>query len=159
MTFRRQTHLGSTGTKSLTIVDFVPPSIKSPCGKDKRTFILQLPDELLELILELAASEPDSRPAQEYGTVYNYGALLVLSRVCQRLKPVAQQLLYRNICVMERPTLSAPMVPPSIVAIKLHRTLQEREDFRQHCRYVILFAFFEFSTIYLSCCALWYMNG
>lgn len=152
MTPRHQTHLGSTGTKCLTIVDFAPPSSLACNGpsssKEKstaeqshillnipttKTFLFQLPDELLMLIVELAASETGIRPRMQHTTICNNGMILVLSKVCKRLKRVAQELLYRDIRV------ESPMVPPSVAVIKLHRTLRERTDLRQHCRYVIFF--------------------
>jgi hypothetical protein len=127
-----QTHLGPTGLKSLTIVDL--PSHDTLRNKDTRTLIFHLPDELLVPILEFAASSPG---VWQHGTKYKNGVLLALSRVCQRLRRVAQQLLYRDVCVKKRRALSAPIVPPSIPVIKLHRTLKRREDLRQHCRCVL----------------------
>jgi hypothetical protein len=129
----RQTHLGSTCLKSLTIVDL--PSHEPPSTKDTRTLIFQLPDELLVRILEFAPREPD---VWQHGPNYKNGMLLALSRVCQRLRRVAQQLLYRDICVKKKITLPAPMVPPSIPTTKFHRTLRERVDLRRYCRRVLL---------------------
>jgi hypothetical protein len=133
MTVLRQTHLGPTCLKSLTIVDL--PSHESLSNKDTRTLIFQLPDELLLRILEFAPREPD---LWQHGPNHKNGMLLALSRVCQRLRRVAQQLLYRDISVKKKMTLSAPMVPPSIPVIKFHRTLRERVDLRRHCRRVLL---------------------
>jgi hypothetical protein len=151
MTFQRQTHLGSTGTKYLTIVDFVPPS--SLAGNEfssyrekstteqshmvlgipaTKTFIFQLPDELLVPIVELAAGGPGVPSRVQHATIYNTDVILTLSKVCKRLRRLSQQLLYCNICV-ER-----SMVPPSVQISKLHRTLRERKDLRRHCMYVFL---------------------
>jgi hypothetical protein len=147
MTRRHQTHLGPTDTKSLTIVDFVPSSNVSSSCKYKsipepsdivlsttamRNFLFQLPDELLLPIVELAAGGPGFESRVQLTTIYNNGIVLKLSQVCKRLKRVAQPLLYRNIHVKK------PMAPPSFPVIKLHRTLRERVDLRQHCRYVVL---------------------
>jgi hypothetical protein len=156
MVFLRQTHLGSTSKclKSLTIVDL--PSNESSSSKDTRTFIFQLPDELLVPILEFAASEPD---VWQHGTKYKNGVLLALSRVCQRLRRVAQQLLYRHLCVKKRMALSAPMVPPGIPVVKLHRTLRGREDLRQHCRCVLPLTLLELVKSLECCSALGHRKG
>jgi hypothetical protein len=172
MTILRQTHLGSTDTKCLTIVYFVPPSSlacngfssdkeKSTAEQShmvpgipaKKTFIFQLPDELLVLIVELAAGGPGVPSRVQYATIYNTGMILILSKVCQRLRRLAQQLLYRNIHIKK------PMVPPSVQVNKLHRTLREKMDLRQHCRYIFLSKALHIHYDYQFCCALWHMVG
>jgi hypothetical protein len=137
MTLRRQTHLGSTCTKSLAIIDLVPPS---PLAGNKshtllsipatKNFIFQLPDELLVPIVELAISGPSLRSRLPQTNTRDNDILLIVSRVCHRLRRVAQPLLFRNIRI-EYPNT---MVPPSKSLMKLHRTLGERADLRQHCR-------------------------
>jgi hypothetical protein len=137
MPFRRQTHLGSTCTKSLTIVDLTPPPPLTGNGPHTllsipatKNFIFQLPDELLVPIVKLAASGPSLRLRMPQTNTRDNDVLLILSRVCHRLRCVAQPLLFRNIHI-ESPN---KMVPPSKSVMKLHRTLGERTDLRQHCR-------------------------
>jgi hypothetical protein len=132
MTLRRQTHLGPTCTKSLTVIDLVPATrprtlLSIPATNN---FIFQLPDELLVPIVELAASGPAFGSRIQHTTTHNNDVVLRLSKVCHRLRRVVQPLLFRNIHV-EWPNST---VPPSKRVIKLHRTLREREDLRQHCR-------------------------
>jgi hypothetical protein len=134
MPLRRQAHLGPTDLKTLTIVEFLPPPHGSFRGRDRRTPIFQLPDELLVAIVEFAASEPDARSRAQHRTFCNNGTLLILSRICQRLRRLAQPLLYRDICILDQAADPASVVPPSIPVIKLHRTLRNRADLRQHCR-------------------------
>jgi hypothetical protein len=156
MAARRQTHLGSTKTNSLTIVDLLPPSSLPGHGSSDiilsrpatKNFIFQLSDELLLLIVELAVDGPGFRSQTYTSTTCNNGILLVLSRVCSRLRRVSQQVLYRNICVR------GSMVPPSKPIIKLHRTLKERADLRQHCRCVIFPEFLQYHHDHQSCCKL-----
>lgn len=151
----RQTHLGSTTTKSLTIIDLERPSGD---GEDEttaarlyrvlnkpatRNFIFRLPDELLEQIVELAASSPGERFQWEHATACDKSVVLILSRVCHRLKRIAQPILFRNITSESR----SEMVPPSRPMIKFHRTLKENADLRQHCRQVFaLMSFAEASV-------------
>jgi hypothetical protein len=134
MPLRRQAHLGPTDLKALTIVEFIPPPHGSSRGRDRKTLIFQLPDELLVAIVEFAASEPDARSRAQHRTFCNNGTLLILSRICQRLRRIAQPLLYRDICVMNQAAEPASVVPYSIPVIQLHRTLRNRADLRQHCR-------------------------
>jgi hypothetical protein len=147
MTLRRQTHLGPTGTKSLTIIDLPPSSLPSS-GKNKSTatwsqtskratakkpYIFQLSDELLVLIVELVANGPCSRSRVfhlRHTAACNNGIISIISRICHRLRRVAQPALFRNICI-ESPNAT---VPPSKPIIKLHRTLRGRADLQQHCR-------------------------
>jgi hypothetical protein len=149
MTHRRQTHLGPTCDRSLTIIDLLPPPSFTcdgyPSGKDvgtnaqshtllsipaTKTFIFQLPDELLVPIVELAAIGSETEPGMPHTTIWNKSIVLILSKVCHRLRRIAQPLLFRNI----RLDYPNTMVPPSIPVLKLHRTLRERADLRQHCR-------------------------
>jgi hypothetical protein len=132
-----QTHLGSTAAKLLTIVDLQgPPVWPWTIIQPKEAHILhKLPDELLLLIVELSCY--DHAPSEfsiwtqcKGATVYHNNCVKVLSQVCHRFKRVAQPLLFSAVAF----SLREPMVPSSITALKLHRTLRERSDLRQHCR-------------------------
>jgi hypothetical protein len=95
----------------------------------------KLPDELLLLIVNLSCYEQlpleFSIWAQCKGaTVYHNNCVKVLSQVCHRFKRIAQPLLFSAVTL----SLREPMVPSSVPALKLHRTLRERPDLRQHCR-------------------------
>jgi hypothetical protein len=144
MIYQRQTHLGSTGTKFLTIVELRGLSLpichmsltnhsKSPGAHShsslststKKKSISQLPDELLVLIVEFAAIGPDDLPDS-----CNNEVVLKLSQVCHRLRRLSQPILFLSIRV-ERP---ARTVPLNISVLRLLRTLRERADLRQHCR-------------------------
>jgi hypothetical protein len=94
-----------------------------------KALILQLPEELLVLIVEFAAGFPNPQaevPSTIFGDKY---VVLKLSKVCHRLRRIAQPLLFRNI----RLGYPYQIVPPSPKATKLHRTLEERTDLQQHC--------------------------
>jgi hypothetical protein len=96
---------------------------------ETHSFMLQLPDELLALIVEMAAifGENKYSPPEQYMSVCDKGAVLALSRVCHRLGRMAQPVLFRNIRAVE-------VLPPSIRLCKLRRTFRNRPDLRQHCK-------------------------
>lgn len=142
MASKRQTHLGFAGNKCLTIIDLPLLSTASragssvgehestkPTSSTQRTLIFKLPDELLVAIVELAAGSNGPHPTH-FTMTYDKVAIKILSRVCHRLHRLAQPLLYHHICFGWR----NKFVPPSVAVRKLHRTLKERPDLRQHCR-------------------------
>jgi hypothetical protein len=150
MTPLRQTHLGFTATKSLTIINNGLPykGLTSSQGKSttqtirppshvptREPFVFRLPDELLLSIVELAIYDPGSRSQAECEecTTRDNDCVRVLSRVCHRLKRIAQPLLFRTL----RFGYPIKIVPPSKPAIRLHRTLTENAELRQYCRYAI----------------------
>jgi hypothetical protein len=96
---------------------------------ETHSFMLQLPDELLALIVEMAAiyDENKSSPEKRYMSVCDKGAILALSRVCHRLGRMAQPVLFRNIRAVK-------VLPPSIKLCKLRRSFRDRPDLRQHCK-------------------------
>jgi hypothetical protein len=135
-----QTHLGSTAAKLLTIVDPQgPPVWPWTIIQPKEAHILhKLPDELLLLIVKTSCynhfpSEMSVWAECEGVIVYDTSCVMALSHVCHRFKRIAQPLLFSAVTL----GLKEPMVPASIPALKLHRTLSERADLRQHCRWVI----------------------
>jgi hypothetical protein len=135
-----QRHLGSTAAKLLTIVDLQGPSVWPwTIIQPKEAHILhKLPDELLLLIIKTSCynhfpSEMSVWAQCEGVIVYDTSCVMELSHVCHRFKRIAQPLLFSTITL----GLREPMVPASIPALKLHRTLSERVDLRQHCRWVI----------------------
>lgn len=140
----RQTHLGSTATKLLTIVDLQGPR-EWPCTivHPIEAYILHLlPDELLVLILKLSSydtSPPSPGVWTQFKDVTKYDSkcVMALSQVCHRFKRIAQPLLFSTISSSG----TNPMVPPSMPVLRLHRTLRERADLRQHCRWVSRFSF------------------
>lgn len=99
---------------------------------ETHSFMLQLPDELLALIVEMAAiyDENNSSPQERHMAMCDKDAVLALSRVCHRLGRMAQPVLYRDIRAVN-------VLPPSIRMRKLRRTFRDRPDLRQHCKYVI----------------------
>jgi hypothetical protein len=144
MTILYQTHLGSTVAKLLTIVDLQgPPVWPWTIIQPKEAHILhKLPDELLLLIVELScydhsASENHAWARCEGVIAYDSKGVKALSHVCHRFKRIAQPLLFNAITF----GWADPMAPPSMPALKLHRTLRERIDLRQHCRWVMSFLF------------------
>ncbi|KAF2848277.1 hypothetical protein T440DRAFT_175194 [Plenodomus tracheiphilus IPT5] len=150
MTDQLQLHLGCTSTKSLAIIRVAPPSslLRNGPSSDQdnsttrrsntlsgaptaKIFIFQLPDELLVPIVESAANSARNYPSRiRHKTTYDNTGLLILSQVCHRLSQIAQPLLFRNL----RIEFPYSMVPPSLPVLRLHRTLRERPDLRQHCR-------------------------
>jgi hypothetical protein len=126
MKFSRQTHLGSTATKLLTIVDLHGLPVW-PCTivQPKEAYILhQLPDELLVLVIKWSCY--DNAPSEyhpcarfEGVTAYDDDCVMALSRVCHRFKRISQPLLFSAI-YFKYPD---EIVPPSIPVLKLHRTL------------------------------------
>jgi hypothetical protein len=141
MAILHQTHLGSTATKLLTIVDLQgPPVWPWTIIQPKEAYVLhKLPDELLLLIVELTChnqSPSEFHPWARYKSVttYDMNCIKALSQVCHRFKRIAQPLLFSAIAL----GWQEYMVPPSMSALKLHRTLRERVDLRQHCRLVVL---------------------
>lgn len=139
----RQTHLGSKATKLLAIVDLHgPPPWPSTIIQSEKAYILhRLPDELLLLIVKfsLYTNGRTTREATR-GTwalfedvrAYDNSCIMALSMVCHRLKGIAQPLLFSNIGFM----YPDKVLPPSIRVLRLHRTLIDRVDLRQHCRWV-----------------------
>jgi hypothetical protein len=91
--------------------------------------MLQLPDELLALIVEMAAicDENKSSPRKQCMSVCDTSAVLALSLVCHRLGRMAQPVLFRNIRAVK-------VLPPSIRLCKLRRTFRDRPDLRRHCK-------------------------
>jgi hypothetical protein len=96
---------------------------------ETHSLMLQLPDELLTLIVEMAAihDENQSSSQEQYMSVCDKGAILALSRVCHRLGRMAQPVLFQNIRAVK-------VLPPSIRLCKLRRTFRDRPDLRQHCK-------------------------
>lgn len=143
----RQTHLGSTITKCLTIVDLalspraaetslkiLPPSQQlGALVSPRKTYILQLPNELLGVIMESVAQSSDEwyeRLDSDKARLCNNRSLKALSRVCRRFSQIAQPLLFRTIRFKQ----SSETVPPSTSVQKLHRTLKENPRFQEYCR-------------------------
>jgi hypothetical protein len=133
-----QTHLGSTATKLLTIVDLQgPPGWPWTIIQPKAAHILhKLPDELLVLIIKLSCYENSPSDFHRWArcedvTAYGNSSVMALSQVCHRFKRIAQPLLFSAIILHDR---DSQMVPSSMPVLKLHRTLKERVDLRQHCR-------------------------
>jgi hypothetical protein len=99
----------------------------------QEALIFKLPDEVLVAIVELAASNNGQQPKYWHFTMttYNNVSVMALSRVCHRLRRLAQPLLYHDIF---QTNFNHKAVPPSVEIRKLHRTLKARPDLRQHCR-------------------------
>lgn len=152
MCYQRQTRLGyRNSTKSLTLIDLSQASYYSnePLGiptnttsstTPTRSYILNLPDELLLPIVKLACTsrKPDY-PSHRHDPVHDSGVVRVLSTVCKRMKRLAQPFLFKEI-VFESPHT---LVRPSMKVKKLHRTLKGRKDLRESCRLVELYVWFE----------------
>jgi hypothetical protein len=144
MKFLRQTHLGSTPTKLLTIVDLQGLQVwpYTIIQSNEACILHQLPDEILLLVVKLSCYE--NPPSAHYTWTrfeevrsYDSNSILALSQVCRQFKRIAQPLLFNTVCFRDLDQI----VPPSIPVLKLHRTLRERVDLHQHCRWVAYFAF------------------
>jgi len=161
MSHLRQAHLGATVAKCLTIMDLASSAVRGETSSTllpfpqqhgapnpvRKSYILQLPDELLVVIVEFSARNFCSSTPGEcdecdeclngcvwngYETrLWNYHSLKTLSRVCRRFTRIAQPLLFRTI----RFEFPIETVPPSKLVRKLHHTLKENRRFQQHCRY------------------------
>lgn len=95
--------------------------------------ILQLPNELLVLIIKLATLGPRvRRGCHECKFVPSAQCLKELSLVCRQIRRRAQPLLFPFIQIHRRDQL----VPPSLPVVQLHRSLPQNRSLRQHCRYV-----------------------
>jgi hypothetical protein len=129
MNYTRQTHLGLATAGNLTIVDRERPGVDL---QPRNNYILQLPNELLSLIVEYACDDSDTCPGWEprHTTNYDSNCVQSLSLVCHRFKSLAQPLLFRHIDLGYR----TPIAPPSQKALKLHRALNEKAELRKHCR-------------------------
>jgi len=146
MASQLQMHLGPSPTNSLAIIEPDPQSspagAESSSGIHKRTtaqsrlpkvkqlarnLLLQLPDEILALIVELALNEDDSEKRIK---VCHSRTARVLTKVCHRLRRLARPLLLRDI----RLEYPHQLVPPCITVKNLHRTLRNRPHLRKHCR-------------------------
>jgi hypothetical protein len=139
-----QTHLGWTATKHLTIVDLQGPPVWPwiIIQPNKAHILHKLPDELLLLILKLSCHKQRLRLYKGWHRLqsvpsYENNCVMTLSQVCQRFKRIAQPLLFTSIIICDDDAI----VPPSMRALKLHRTLRERVDLRRHCRWVLYLSF------------------
>ncbi|KAF2127182.1 hypothetical protein P153DRAFT_433002 [Dothidotthia symphoricarpi CBS 119687] len=145
MQLSRQTHLGSIDTKLLTIVDLQGPPVW-PCTiiQSEEAYILhRLPDELLLLIVKFSLYTNDRTTRETTRETWalfedvracDTSCIMALSQVCHRFKRIAQPLLFSNIGFMH----PNQVLPPSIRVLRLHRTLSDRVDLRQHCRYLTI---------------------
>ncbi|KAH8723253.1 hypothetical protein GQ44DRAFT_828449 [Phaeosphaeriaceae sp. PMI808] len=123
-----------TATKPLTIASpenlILPVAIRQP----KEAYILQLPNELLLWIAKIAGCDSGFITAQKWypfiETTYDNKCIKSISEVCHRFAQIAQPLLFSTINFNPL----HEMIPPSESVLKLHRTLRERADLRQHCR-------------------------
>lgn len=105
-----------------------------------RSQLLQLPDELLHPILELAARRPPVRPGlaaralrvdtSPFDLQHDQERIRILCQVCFRLYILVHPLLYQAVNFHS----SKSVVPPSPAVTKLHRTFKERPDLQQYCR-------------------------
>ena len=150
----RQTHLGGAGataTKSLTLVDLERPRSWEPIyggwapaprfpAHAGETVIFRLPDELLARVVEFAAHNPDFEPGDaceecppgrwESKTYWDNECVQALSRVCRRLRRIAQPMLFRTLTFSEY----SEVVPPSRKALRLHHALESNPTLRGYCR-------------------------
>jgi hypothetical protein len=140
----RQTHIGGNGAKSLIITDLElpcdPPTaghettnprarVVSPAHANK-AFIMQLPEEILVSVVEFATYKEPNCPPLDYGPI-NKTCVKALSRVCHRLRRIAQPLLFRIVAF----GWPYSIVPPCLAVRKFHRALKENPQLREHCRY------------------------
>jgi hypothetical protein len=148
MGYPRQTHIGSKGAKSLIITDLELPYNPPTAGHEttnptacalspahaNKTSILQLPEEILVSVVRFATDKAlncsplDCEPIDKT-------CVKALSRVCHKLRRIAQPLLFRNVAFGWPPNSA---VPPCLTVRKFHRTLKENPQLREHCRYVFI---------------------
>jgi hypothetical protein len=144
MQLSRQTHLGSVDTKLLAIVDLQgTPAWPCTIIQSEKAYILhRLPDELLLLVVKFSLYTNGHTTREtthvrwalfEDTRAGDTSCIMALSQVCHRFKRIAQPLLFRNIGFI----YPDQMMPPSIQVLRLHRTLSDRVDLRQHCRWVV----------------------
>jgi hypothetical protein len=92
-----------------------------------KSYIVDLPDELLDRILCLAVSNRDLWQPGCLATNRNARPLLL---VCQRFYQISVPLLYREV----QCDYGTESVSPSPAWKKLHRTLRDKPALREHCR-------------------------
>jgi hypothetical protein len=133
----RQTHLDFSTANSLTLVYPAARRAASPQRPPGENLLFQLPDELLVSIVEFAAHRPHfaHNPCGgcngDIGPSWNPRVLKALSRVCHRLRRLAQPLLFHTILF----SYPHSIVPPTKLAGRLHHVLKKNPELRQHCRY------------------------
>lgn len=130
MSCLRQSHLASSTEGTLSIAK--PKQGASDMLSSDRTYILQIPDELLASIIQYASNANALRSKWELkdSRVYNKACMKLLSLVCHRFRRLAQPLLFHKIHFGH----FDQVVPPSAAVIKLHRTMSENAWLRKYCR-------------------------
>ncbi|PGG97544.1 hypothetical protein AJ79_09159 [Helicocarpus griseus UAMH5409] len=99
---------------------------RSQSPSPEEPLILKLPEEILIIILDLAASVDSwTYGAPNYDSGYSYTVLRSLLVVCRRFNRIATPLLYAAICIRARQPRGA---------IALHQTLGKEPLLRQYCR-------------------------
>ena len=137
----RQTHLGLSLQRGLTIVDLalsdtVPKrSSESPSPRSSfatgPTLIFKLPQELLVSIIELAVFEVNrSHGCFDCNFRPNAKCAKALSCVCWRISRIAQPMLFHTISFDGTPST----VPPKKSTIRVHLALRQNPSLRRYCR-------------------------
>ncbi|KAF2188456.1 hypothetical protein K469DRAFT_660153 [Zopfia rhizophila CBS 207.26] len=129
--YNRQSHLGPSPNKVLTIVDVELLRPQPRLQVIGPTFIFRLPDELLVSIIELAVFEEYSWHGCSACRVHpNAKSAKALSRVCRRISSIAQPMLFHTIKFEGTPST----VPPKKPVIRLYHALRKNPSLRQHCK-------------------------
>lgn len=135
----QQSTLGPNSKSMLVVIGGKTHVLESPTpsnGKSSPTgkpAILELPDELLEHIVQNATSLARSAcSCAEHEPARSKACVKALSLVCQRINHIAQPLLYRKI-KFEWPV---SMAPPSAPVTKLHRSMMRNVSLRKHVRFL-----------------------
>jgi hypothetical protein len=111
-------------TEQLSVHDSVEQKRKA------NPHILQLPDESLDNILELAVAT-----TEKYSLTKRYTTALVLSVVCKRFGRLARPLLYHTISFDADPSAEKwSLVPPTLAATQLHSVMKNNPTCRFLCK-------------------------
>ncbi|KAF2794133.1 hypothetical protein K505DRAFT_324955 [Melanomma pulvis-pyrius CBS 109.77] len=135
----QQSHLGPNSNKALTLVDAAILRAEAISSNPRRwtptgeAFIFRLSNELLASIVDYATSKNGTQcSCSKQELARDKTIVKGLNLVCQRIKTIAQPILYRRI-KFEWPD---SMAPPSRVVIKLWRTLSQNASLRQNVRFL-----------------------